>query len=436
MKTIKLQKERPVAATRNQNMGKASTGVNRSTMHKFPGAVGRFCCKSLCPGTKETSSAFQHDQVATRLPPPKMRLQLFPLDEAVRRGLEQDGHSPYLELTLRPSKQISSVLNRIRNKWGGSSIAIGEPILFPYMVSVENLSNSTCWTLNHRGITTGYVYKAVGSPKTFRLRSKYGWFTLQPSKYCPPPSSTSFRAPENPDKVHSSLYETTNSCQGTLSEFNSINASKPTNASEAAYAAPVDQACSSETLDDEEPSTENPLQQISFMWSDCLPNISVGGLFSEASLQELIRLTDPKSKGGRADSQLNQLIADSLDAFISDLSKNPSDQRNVSRGPSLIFDDPNAACDPFTFKEPASSAYYHPQMEGSSSAAASNHDVGTKLCDIPQEIEEDVLGNSTYPERETGTASGAGIFNDDRSIGLSGIRWNDSLGPFDLALPY
>ncbi|KAL9250583.1 TSL-kinase interacting protein 1-like protein, partial [Drosera capensis] len=149
-------------------MGKASTGVNRSTMHKFP--VGRFCCKSLCPGTKETSSAFQHDQVATRLPPPKMRLQLFPLDEAVRRGLEQDGHSPYLELTLRPSKQISSVLNRIRNKWGGSSIAIGEPILFPYMVSVENLSNSTCWTLNHRGITTGYVYKAVGSPKTFRLR--------------------------------------------------------------------------------------------------------------------------------------------------------------------------------------------------------------------------------------------------------------------------
>ncbi|GAB2252093.1 hypothetical protein Droror1_Dr00004940 [Drosera rotundifolia] len=48
----------------------------------------------------------------------------------------------------------------------------------------------------------------------------------------------------------------------------------------------------------------------------------------------------------------------------------------------------------------------------------------------------EVLAKSTYQERETGTASGAGIFNDDRSTVLSNIRWNDSLGPFDLALPY
>ncbi|GAB2216621.1 hypothetical protein Droror1_Dr00024396 [Drosera rotundifolia] len=45
----------------------------------------------------------------------------------------------------------------------------------------------------------------------------------------------------------------------------------------------------------------------------------------------------------------------------------------------------------------------------------------------PRSLLANVLAKSTYQERETGTASGAGIFNDDRSMGLSSIRWKNPL---------
>ena len=73
-----------------------------------------------------------------------------------------------MELTLSVRKKISSVLKHLNSKWGGSSIAQGEPILFPYNI-VEKQAG---WTLNDNDISAGDVYEAVGRPDIFRLRYK------------------------------------------------------------------------------------------------------------------------------------------------------------------------------------------------------------------------------------------------------------------------
>ncbi|XP_038998017.1 TSL-kinase interacting protein 1-like [Hibiscus syriacus] len=101
-------------------------------------------------------------------PSTKIKLQLFPIDESTRLGLEKDGFHPYLELTLSTRKKISSVLKHIDSKWGSSSIAVGEPMFFPYVA--ENLT-SYRWTRNDICISARDVYETIGSPSVFRLRS-------------------------------------------------------------------------------------------------------------------------------------------------------------------------------------------------------------------------------------------------------------------------
>ncbi|KAK7269533.1 hypothetical protein RIF29_22264 [Crotalaria pallida] len=99
----------------------------------------------------------------------KIKLQLFPINKETRIGLEKDGHNPYLELTLRGQKKISSVLKHLEKKWGSSSIAKGDPILFPYNI-MENLSDCMRWTVNDSHTTAAAVYAAVGSPAVFQLK--------------------------------------------------------------------------------------------------------------------------------------------------------------------------------------------------------------------------------------------------------------------------
>ncbi|KAE8691231.1 Serine/threonine-protein kinase [Hibiscus syriacus] len=100
----------------------------------------------------------------------KIKLQLFPIDESTCLGLEKDGFHSYLELTLSARKKISSVLKHIDTKWGRSSIAVGEPMLFPYLA--ENLT-SYRWTRNDICISARDVYATIGSPSVFRLSLLY-----------------------------------------------------------------------------------------------------------------------------------------------------------------------------------------------------------------------------------------------------------------------
>ncbi|KAL4576612.1 hypothetical protein LXL04_012708 [Taraxacum kok-saghyz] len=100
----------------------------------------------------------------------KLKLQLFPLNESIRKALEAEDHNPHLELTLSFRKKISSVLEHMNRKWGSCTISSsGELTLVPYHGQNLNLK----WTQGS-DLTTGDVYSAVGSPVIFRLR--YGWF--------------------------------------------------------------------------------------------------------------------------------------------------------------------------------------------------------------------------------------------------------------------
>eukprot|EP01018_Ginkgo_biloba_P023770 Gb_34306 [translate_table: standard] len=103
----------------------------------------------------------------------KLKLQLFPIDEFTRKALEKDGHNPHLELTLKARKMISSVLQHLMQKWGRSTVASGELMLFPYNAQRKDLHNCERWTMKDTNASAGDVHVAVGSPSIFRLR--YGW---------------------------------------------------------------------------------------------------------------------------------------------------------------------------------------------------------------------------------------------------------------------
>ncbi|XP_008791201.1 TSL-kinase interacting protein 1 isoform X2 [Phoenix dactylifera] len=105
----------------------------------------------------------------------KLKLQLFPIDEGTRRALEKDAHNPHLELTLSARKKISSVLDHLNRKWGNSSIASGELMLFPYDVQLLELASCRRWAITDTAASAADVYATIGSPAIFRLR--YGWLS-------------------------------------------------------------------------------------------------------------------------------------------------------------------------------------------------------------------------------------------------------------------
>ncbi|XP_019054682.1 PREDICTED: TSL-kinase interacting protein 1-like [Nelumbo nucifera] len=122
-------------------------------------------------------------------PSRKMKLQLFPIDEGTRIGLEKDGHNPYLELTLSSRKKVGSVLKHLHNKWDTSTVAMGELVLFPYNVRLENLAGYRRWTVKDGDTSSADVYEAIGRPAIFRLR--YGWFSDLESKTLQTPFTSS-----------------------------------------------------------------------------------------------------------------------------------------------------------------------------------------------------------------------------------------------------
>lgn len=90
----------------------------------------------------------------------------------------QDGYNPFLELSLSAGKKISSVIKHLNSKWGSSSMANGQLMLFPYNMKTEKIASCRKWTSNDSGVTAGEVYVAVESPSIFRLRSEACCYTI------------------------------------------------------------------------------------------------------------------------------------------------------------------------------------------------------------------------------------------------------------------
>lgn len=166
MKTAKQQEVKGKKASIQRNINKSL-----SDGKKYLKSSGGQCHKNTGPGTSsKVPSNIEQEEEQMLHPSVKIKLQLFPLDQRIREGLEKVGHNPFLELTLKARKKISSVIEHLGNKWGSSSIAVGELMLFPCAV-VDNLTSYKGWASCETGISAGDVHAAIGSPDNFRLRS-------------------------------------------------------------------------------------------------------------------------------------------------------------------------------------------------------------------------------------------------------------------------
>ncbi|XP_021728150.1 TSL-kinase interacting protein 1-like isoform X2 [Chenopodium quinoa] len=398
------------------------------------------------------------------LQPPKIVLQLFPINDRIRVGLEKDGHNPFLELTLSARKKISSVLKHLFKKWGCSSIAMGELMLFPFNVSPENLTSCTRWTSNDTGVSAGYVHALLGSPEIFRLR--YGWVSFQPnssplhctrldhvenvrchtmedafgtrnevcetSKVLEPCNENDFtdlavRQPVSSNTLHQVAHN--NQDEVKSEDLKPISSRKIENDTRA------EEDPSAEPFKHEEPKLDTNLSMTSPLWSD-LSNISIGGLLSEISMQGRFSTEDPRSGGSRLVSQ--PTVADSLDAFIEQFKYPQSSTMSNSDMPSSILD-AESTCHSFAFSKPSSSSKDLPPTPGrrAFSGLSGHNSASESFKCLKSEVntQSDLLGSDNVQEPKTDPLPcSTGVFNNENSLGLSSIRWNDSLGPFDLPL--
>ncbi|KAK2438734.1 hypothetical protein P8452_34351 [Trifolium repens] len=359
----------------------------------------------------------------------KIKLQLFPVNEEIRTGLEKDGHNPYLELTLSGRKKISSVLRHIEKKWGSSSTAKGEPMLFPYN-RLKNPSNHKRWTINDSDTTAAAVYAAVGNPAIFRL--KYGWFKIHE------PTCISSMPIPCESGVQSGGTETGGNAnlESLCHERDKIEATAEYKATDVGNITSeiVAQKMDNESADplDNEPKESCSLQPPSIQWIDSLDNISIGGLLSEASLMGKF---DSKLFGSNATNQTSHLISDSLDAFITSRISHPP----VST-PSAGILDAEVTWDGFALKKLSSPADVQTTSgTKTDDSVAKSQGVSSNSLKLPctdkVNDQDGFLQNPLSEKTQTDSLLSSHLFDGERSLGLTGIKWNDSLGPFDLGMP-
>ncbi|KAK4766826.1 hypothetical protein SAY87_008468 [Trapa incisa] len=384
-------------------------------------------------------------------PSTKIKLQLFPIDDDTRAGLEKDGHNPYLELTLRARKKISSVLKHIKNKWGSSSIARGEPVIFPYDTPAKTAA-SYRWTVNNCEVSAGEVYATIGCPTLFRLR--YSWSSDSDTTFCPleAPAAFDFQSkstetclqPENPLPCTSK--EIINVCHE--GKQNEVVLQEPFLGSSKAVSSPRDEnvflshpGVHMRTQESEERGHEAEGQSVA-LWADSLTNISIGGLLSEACLLEKLGNFDSETNGSNV--QLSSLISDSLDAsIIANLKCSQSPMLPLS-GPHSSILDAEITCHKFSLKRPSSSLSTNfPTTRETGYSGISQQETGFKASKVPKTDKDEgmvksQLGTSQddkHQEFEMDPLLPSWVYNDERSLGLTGINWMDTLGPFDLGLP-
>lgn len=409
----------------------------------------------------------------------KIKLQLFPIDEVTRIRLEKDGHNPFLELTLRARKKVSSVLKHISTKWGSSSITLGEPMLFPYNIPLENLSTGIRWTLNDTSISAGDVYEAIGTPAIFRL--SYGWFTnIELKNYRVPSTYTPLEVSLGFEGIQKGCSTTSKLTHDQLKKFEikSKEVEKLVNNSKAADAVVTEKMPLDVPVDRvDEVKTEIGFAQSEARWDDCVTSLSMGGLFSEASLQGKINNIESTSKkapeeplscswddsftslsiGGliseasllgkisNCDSKSNAsksglpLISDSIDAFIAQqYNSHPHASKPSSHDTHSSILDAEETCHAFSFRK-VSAPDKDVALSGRAISGSCSRDSSSNSFKFPRFLElNKQAGIAPDPPRQesnTELLPCSRVFNEDNSLGLTGIKWNnDSLEPFDLGI--
>ncbi|KAI3981832.1 hypothetical protein MKX01_017249 [Papaver californicum] len=329
----------------------------------------------------------------------KIKLQLFPIDETTREGLEKDGHNPHLELILSKRKKISSVMNHLSSKWGSSSTVAGELMLFPYNICLNNLGEYKRWTLKDRN-TAADVYTAIGSPSVFRLR--YGWFPhMERSGYFLSRTSSFFADYLQPEdlKKDSNMDGKTRHDQGNTQKENS--------------------------------KIDVGLSLSSSLWTDSLTNISIGGLLSEASLQPVTSSCNAKPTGTDSYVQQVPFSCDSFDAAIAAhiFSQSQSRQKRTPMQSSIL--DAEETCHAFPSQKLSSI------LDAEETCHANSNSFK-----FPGSFEEKSRGgllkhiSRQEPQKTSSSSQAQEVYYSTNSLGFGDIKWSqgDSLGPLGFTL--
>ncbi|KAG1370108.1 TSL-kinase interacting protein 1 [Cocos nucifera] len=300
----------------------------------------------------------------------KLKLQLFPIDEVTQKGLEQDKYNPYLELILPTRKKIASVVKHLNVKWGCSKSASGDLMLFPYNAHLDNLVSYRRWTIKDSDTRAADVYAAVGSPAIFRLR--YGWFSNLEPTTCERPLAS----------LHSEDYlqiKETQIISTTDEKIPQRPASSIENGS-ACFHNSLNQGIGAPPVLDKSVQAVDKFTLLP--WADCLSNISIGTLPSEASLAQ--------------NSSLQQIpiTCDSFDAAVACLiARQQTKNQSTQVSHSSIWD-AEETCHAFAFQkgtssnnnDPASSRDAPPPactQNNSSTLVGPNEMLGTQAVHAP-----------------------------------------------------
>jgi len=403
--------------------------------------------------------------------PAKLKLQLFPINEATRKALEKDEHNPHLELTLSSRKKISSVLEHLNRKWGNSNITSGELILFPYCAHQEDLATYQRWTTRDT-VAVADVFLSVNSPSVFRLR--YGWFSLVELEAgvseislthfenCMIPEDIQVKSPSGDkacvqkdgtllsnsileqypcsSKDQSALLHITPSCTGKNTELPEQPTSAPPSqfGSQKQVQAPVTQAF-------EDDQGMNCAAISEGEWADTLTDISVGYLLTETSKGAHLDCIGTSSIKNDLFLE-NPCSYDSFDAAVAlHVSRFQASEQPAHTPHSTIWG-AEETCDGFSFNLSASR-----NQEGSNTPSSSSPDTDNEAHPLHSEGFKGFLQDLTE-----GEAAGDNPYNDDakdreelcakspprnedtnelKDQSLADIYWPDSLGPLDLDIP-
>ncbi|XP_020207335.1 TSL-kinase interacting protein 1 [Cajanus cajan] len=412
----------------------------------------------------------------------KLKLQLFPIDEPTRKALEMDKHNPHLELTLSTRKKISSILEHLNRKWGNSSIAVGELMLFPYGTQRENLVNYQRWT-QESTLSAADIYAMIGTPPIFRLR--YGWFSntelgllnmqvpvasscmLRQSKISVDNTEdqivNSVSAPMLSTNTHS--MELSEDCRTSMNKNHTfINASTdlPNTRDNSVYLNTSIEECRDPTAntlwhgkDVTDGAVTSQLEEMDELklssgtglsageWADSLTNISVGDLLSGASQDLEDNCINPPSAENCHDVQQIPFSSDSFDAAIAAHISRHQDkmgQPSMASHMSSIWD-AEETCDAFLFKKDPILHKDGPCLSSVASLVSekkvpeSSFEKLDELSPDEERLVDDFVQTDPMPIDSCESDSD---IQDHLGKGISALAdmyWPDSLGPLDLDIP-
>ncbi|KAM0944820.1 hypothetical protein DsansV1_C11g0112961 [Dioscorea sansibarensis] len=321
--TGQQRKTNPVSSTKN----KASSGISQAKLRTFDAKASKQCRKmggkpniellgepllhssqSLDQQNQVASSSFQKITPGNSLTVQghrpqhfgKLKLQLFPLDEVTRGLLEKGKYNPYLELTLGIRKKIASVIKHLNTKWVNSIPTSGELMLFPYDACPENMSCYRKWTAKDFGVCAGDVYDAVGSPAVFRLR--YAWLSVSKLGH----HATTLSAPQ----FNISSQNERNQIVNIPEEKGEPCLVPHQESGPDLTVSSLDQDAGRTPAKSMDMATSRTVDNALLLWAECLSNISIGALLSEAA-------ANPDANRSRSSLQNNSTLQHALINFDS-----------------------------------------------------------------------------------------------------------------------